>query len=51
MAERRGLPGAKPSRFNRWIADLLGVGDGDEMVDLFPGTGGMGAELAQGVLL
>ena len=46
-----GLPGAKPARFNRWVADLLGVVDGDELVDLFPGTGGLAAELAQAVLL
>jgi hypothetical protein len=38
---RRGLIGAKPARFNRWILDLLGYIDGDEVIDLFPGTGGM----------
>jgi hypothetical protein len=38
---KRGLVGAKPARFNRWILDLLGYIDGDEVIDLFPGTGGM----------
>jgi hypothetical protein len=40
---RRGLTGAKPVAFNRWVLDLLGYVKGDEVVDLFPGTGGMGA--------
>jgi hypothetical protein len=47
---KKGLTGAKPERFCRWVADLLGYIDGDEMVDLFPGTGIMGRTLAQGVL-
>lgn len=46
----RGLPGVKPQAFNRWVPDLLGFEDGDTLDDLFPGSGGMGAELAQGVL-
>jgi hypothetical protein len=52
LAERitleRGLTGAKPERFCRWVADLLGYVDGDELVDIFPGTGVMGRVLAQG---
>ena len=44
---RRGLPGAKPDRFNRWILDLLGWKDGDTVVDLFPGTDGMARQVAQ----
>lgn len=47
---RRGLVGAKPPRFCRWILDLLGFVDGDELIDLFPGTGIMGAVAAQGTL-
>ena len=47
---RKGLIGAKPERFCRWVADLLGYVDGDELVDLFPGTGIMGRTLAQGTL-
>lgn len=39
---RRGLVGAKPERFCSWILDLVGWRPGDEMVDLFPGTGVMG---------
>jgi hypothetical protein len=40
---RRGLPGAKPPGFSKWIADLLGadVRQGDTITDLFPGTGAM----------
>ena len=48
---RKGLTGAKPERFCRWIADLLGYVEGDELVDIFPGTGVMDRVLAQGVLL
>lgn len=47
---QRGLTGAKPQRFNRWVLDMLGYIDGDQVDDLFPGTGGMAAVLAQGVL-
>ena len=47
---RKGLTGAKPERFCRWVLDLLGYVDGDELVDLFPGTGVMGHVLAQGRL-
>lgn len=42
---RRGLVGAKPARFCRWVLDLLGYMPGDELVDLFPGTGSMGQVL------
>jgi hypothetical protein len=38
---RKGLVGAKPPQFCRWLLDLLGYQDGDEIVDLFPGTGVM----------
>lgn len=40
---RRGLPGAKPPAFSKWIVDLLGadVRQGDTITDLFPGTGAM----------
>lgn len=48
---QRGLTGAKPERFCRWVLDLLGYADGDELVDIFPGTGVMGRVAAQGVLL
>lgn len=31
--------GAKPEAFCRWLLDVLGYQDGDEIHDLFPGTG------------
>lgn len=33
--------GAKPPPFARWIFDLLGAAPGDELTDLFPGSGGI----------
>lgn len=48
---KRGLTGAKPPQFCRWVLDLLGYVDGDTVDDLFPGTGVFGTVLAQGVLL
>jgi hypothetical protein len=50
MAMRRETIGAKPERFCRWVLDLLGYIDGDEMVDLFPGTGVMTQVTRQTVL-
>lgn len=43
---KRGLTGAKPEAFCRWILDLLGFQPGDQMDDLFPGTGVMGRVVA-----
>ena len=34
-----GLPGAKPDEFCYWIFELLNMKPGDELADLFPGTG------------
>jgi hypothetical protein len=48
---QKGLTGAKPERFCRWVADLLGYVEGDELVDIFPGTDIMGRTLAQGRLV
>jgi hypothetical protein len=48
---QRGLTGAKPERFCRWVLDLLGYIDGDTVDDLFPGTNSMGNAQAQGVLM
>lgn len=39
---RKGLVGAKPEKVCRWILSLLNVQSGDEVADLFPGTGVMG---------
>lgn len=36
---RRGFVGAKPDAFTHWVLDVLGVQPGDEVVDLFPGSG------------
>lgn len=36
---QRGLTGAKPESFARWLLVLLGWQVGDELTDLFPGTG------------
>lgn len=39
---KKGLTGAKPEAVCRWVLELLNVQIGDEVVDLFPGTGIMG---------
>lgn len=39
---KKGLTGAKPERFCRWVLELLNYRAGDEIVDLYPGTGVMG---------
>ena len=39
---KKGFTGAKPVKFCEWVLDLLNVASGDEVVDLFPGTGVMG---------
>ncbi len=44
---QKGLVGAKPEKVCRWILDLLNVQQGDEVVDLFPGTGIMGRIAAE----
>lgn len=36
---RRGVSGAKPDGFCRWLFDLAGLLPDDEFVDLFPGSG------------
>ena len=33
--------GAKPATFARWLFDLFGARPGDEVHDLFPGSGGI----------
>jgi hypothetical protein len=39
---QRGFPGAKPVEFCCWVFDVLGLKPGDELVDLFPGSGAVG---------
>jgi hypothetical protein len=46
---KRGLTGAKPREFCRWIFSLLGAESGDTLDDLFPGTDAMGAAWAEWV--
>jgi hypothetical protein len=36
---RRGLTGAKPERVCWWLFDVLGAEPGDDLDDLYPGTG------------
>ena len=47
---QRGLPGAKPESFCRWILQVLNVQDGDVFDDLFPGTHVFELVLSQPVL-
>jgi 16S rRNA G966 N2-methylase RsmD len=39
LTDPRRVIGAKPAAFCRWMFDLLGALPGDELVDLFPGSG------------
>jgi hypothetical protein len=39
MTMKQGMPGAKPEVFAFWVFDLLGLENGDEFHDLFPGSG------------
>ena len=48
---KKGLPGAKPDVFNRWVLDLMNYQEGDTLDDLFPGTGGMQRTIDELVLL
>jgi len=41
------LMGRKPIAFAAWLFDLLGMAPGDELVDLFPGTGVIGRAWAE----
>lgn len=45
---QKGLTGAKPVKFCWWVLNLLNYVEGDEIVDMFPGTGVMGLVAAQG---
>jgi hypothetical protein len=44
---KKGLVGAKPEKVCCWILSLLNVQSGDEVVDLYPGTGVMGRVAAE----
>lgn len=44
---KRGLTGAKPRDFALWILDILNARPGDDVVDLFPGTGAVQAVIEE----
>lgn len=46
---KRGLTGAKPREFCRWVFALLDAQKGDTLDDLFPGSGAVGAAWAEWV--
>lgn len=47
-----GFAGAKPPAWTRWVLDMLGYDAAcDTVDDMFPGSGAIAQELAQGVLL
>lgn len=47
-----GFAGAKPPAWTRWCLDMMGYdAELDTVDDLFPGSGAVSAELAQGVLV
>lgn len=41
LTDPRRVIGAKPARFAFWMFDLLGARRGDQLDDLFPGSGGI----------
>lgn len=43
---KRGFTGAKPTAVVRWLLDVLNAQEGDDVVDLFPGSGAVGLALA-----
>ena len=42
IAMKKGFPGAKPAKVCWWIFDWLNMEAGDDLVDLFPGSGAVG---------
>lgn len=47
ITQQRSMIGAKPAAFMRWVLDLLGYVEGDEVDDLFPGSAIMARVLEQ----
>lgn len=39
---KRGLTGVKPEQVCKWLFDAMGCEPGDELVDMFPGSGAVG---------
>ena len=50
VATRQKVPGSTPVQFCEWVLALLGFQEGDELIDIFPGTGVMDRVLSQGRL-
>lgn len=48
---KRGLVGAKPDDFYKWLLAVLNVEPDDVLDDLYPGTGGLERVRRQGVLV
>lgn len=42
---QRGMVGVKPEDFCFWLFEVLNIQDGDELVDVFPGSGAVTAAL------
>jgi hypothetical protein len=40
---KKGLTGAKPEKVCHWAFEMLGASPGDELYDLYPGTGAVSA--------
>jgi len=47
---RKGLKGAKPDKFFEWVIAMLGWEPGDQLDDIFPGTGGLSVVLERAKL-
>lgn len=47
VTTKRGVHGAKPAAFTQWVLDILNVRPGDEVDDLFPGSGAVRAIIAE----
>lgn len=45
-APRTGFVGAKPDAWTRWVLDALGHREGDEVTDVFPGSGAVSRTIA-----
>jgi hypothetical protein len=44
---KKGVVGAKPEGFCRWLFEVLNIHPGDELIDLYPGTGIVTESLAR----
>jgi hypothetical protein len=47
ITTQKGVHGAKPDAFCFWLFDLMGMEAGDELIDLFPGSGAVGRAWAR----